>query len=512
MIKNVRSLLLATTAFGFMLSGPAFAADSNDETIKALQAQMNALQKQLNELQAQQKAQAKAQAEAQAEAQNTAASSETKKEILPGVKLTVGGYIAADAIYRSKNETTDVPSSWSGIPLNGVNAHQSEFRGSARNTRITLLGEGNVDKDMKLSAYLETDFMGSGTTSTSTGTNSYAPRIRQGFAQIDRNDWGTHFTVGQAWTLLTLNKTSSMAPRSESTPNVSDGSYIPGFNYTRNTQFRVVQDLIDKKLSVGLSIESPQTSISGINVPTGVNVVNSGSSSTLNSGAGYSVDETPDVIAKVGFDPGWGHYEIFGIGRTFHDNITTNNLYHNNLVVGGGGGVGALVPVIKDKLDFRATFMAGQGIGRYGAGGLPDIAIDPLGGIHPLTQYTTLVGLIARPTPTWELYLYGGLEKVMQENQAGGYGWGSNTITGNSACVNAVTGSTGTTTTGNCQTSSIWQITPGFWKDLYKGNFGNLKVGAQYSLTRRNTFADSSGTAPHAYENIVITSFRYSPF
>ena len=35
----------------------------------------------------------------------------------------------------------------------------------------------------------------------------------------------------------------------------------------------------------------------------------------------FTADTIPDVIAKVAFDPGWGHYEAFGIARFFNDNV-----------------------------------------------------------------------------------------------------------------------------------------------------------------------------------------------
>ncbi len=516
MTKNVRNFLLASMAIGLMMVGPARAAD--DATVKALQAQMQALQKQLNELQAQQKATAKAQAEAAAK---PAASAESKKEILPGVKVKVGGFIAADTVYRSKNQSNDIGSTFNSnstnttsIPFyNAPNYHQSEFRGSARNTRLSLLTEGEVDKDMKLTAYIESDFAGAGNTSNSVATNSYVPRLRQAFAQVDRNDWGLHFTAGQTWSLLTMSTKANMDPRAVSVPNVMDSGVVPGFTYARLPQARIVKDLFDNKVGVALSVENPQISLGQTFVPTGVQVQNA-SGSTLNPGTNFSTDQAPDVVAKVGFDPGWGHFEVFGVTRFFHNNLngtTASGPFHNNIVVGGGGGAGMILPVIDKKLDFRAQFMMGQGIGRYGAAGLPDVAFDSLGGVHPLFQYTTLAGLVAKPTPTWELFLYGGLESIERENQEDAtttnrYGYGSYTASNNANCYVA--------NSSSCfaQTSSIWQVTPGAWKDLYKGDYGNLKVGAQYSFTRRNSFTDSNGVNPHAYTHMVFTAFRYSPF
>jgi hypothetical protein len=38
-----------------------------------------------------------------------------------------------------------------------------------------------------------------------------------------------------------------------------------------------------------------------------------------------------------------------------------------------GGAAGAIFPVVPGLLDFQADFPIGDGIGRYGATGLPDV-------------------------------------------------------------------------------------------------------------------------------------------
>ena len=48
--------------------------------------------------------------------------------------------------------------------------------------------------------------------------------------------------------------------------------------------------------------------------------------------ANISFNKAPDILVKAAFDPGFGHYEIFGVGRFFHETVypgeTTNgNLY-----------------------------------------------------------------------------------------------------------------------------------------------------------------------------------------
>jgi len=70
------------------------------------------------------------------------------------------------------------------------------------------------------------------------------------------------------------------------------------------------------------------------------------------------------------------------------------------------------------------------------------------------------------------------------------------------------------------------ELTVGFWQQLYKGDLGQVRVGAQYEFVRLEAFAGTgtplgikAGTAgpqPNAglnpYNNVVYFSLRYYPF
>ena len=100
----------------------------------------------------------------------------------------------------------------------------------------------------------------------------------------------------------------------------------------------MVQSFDDGKINVGVSAESPQVSFGQVSVPTAlVSATSTGSSSSLNSTAQYSSDLVPDVVGKIAFDPGFGHYEIFGMARFFHDNLNTD--FSNNTVMANSGGI-----------------------------------------------------------------------------------------------------------------------------------------------------------------------------
>jgi hypothetical protein len=62
-----------------------------------------------------------------------------------GVRVTLGGFIEAASIFRSRNEVADLASSFStGIPLpNSPLYHENEERFSARQSRFSVMAQGN---------------------------------------------------------------------------------------------------------------------------------------------------------------------------------------------------------------------------------------------------------------------------------------------------------------------------------------------------------------------------------
>src|SRR5579871_984330 len=89
-----------------------------------------------------------------------AAMADSSTDVGP-VTVTVGGFTAAESVYRERSETADIGSTFSGIPFsNSSQAHLSEFRESARQSRLSVLMQGNADPDTHLAFYGEFDFLG----------------------------------------------------------------------------------------------------------------------------------------------------------------------------------------------------------------------------------------------------------------------------------------------------------------------------------------------------------------
>ncbi len=544
--SKVRLYLIVSALAILIGSCPAYAQNISQDQIKALQDQINTLQKQLEEVKA-----AQTQAAAKAAATTPAPAAESKEAAIKPegrgtlaigekAKITVGGFVEAAGIYRSKNETADVGSNFNtGLPfayqagtsktvtspsLPGApnvvnpNAHISELRGTARQSRITALAEAKPNENTKIAAYAEADFLGAAPTANSIESNSYTPRLRVAYGTVDLANCGLHFLAGQEWSMLTTNKVG-ITPREENIPLTIDAQYVVGFNWTRNPQIRVAEDFFDHTVWAGISLESPQTNLAGISVPGFVSGYTPGGSEFAQTST-YSSDLAPDVIGKLAFDPGYGHYEVFGITRFFHDYVpgaggeapspapsaAAKSSFGDNDAVGFGGGAGVIVPVCPKILDFQGNFMAGQGLGRYGSAQLPDIAFSPTGEIKPLTYWSAMGGFVGHPLPCLDAYVYAGYETVDRQN----YTLPAKSIGTSYNFTDIGYGDFGLTV-GQQQTAEVWQITGGIWDHIYQGAFGKVLLGFQYSLTSREAFSSIEGSGQHAYENIFMTSFRYYP-
>jgi hypothetical protein len=220
--------------------------------------------------------------------------------------------------------------------------------------------------------------------------------------------------------------------------------------------------------------------------------------------AGFSTDLAPDLIAKVNFEPGWGHYEVKAIYRFFRtrENGVTYKAY------GTGVGMSARMPLTK-KLDFITEGLAGEGIGRYSSGGGPDITVHPDGSPVPLRQLHVSSGFEYRPNAKLSLFAYEGNEyyqRAAYVNSNGlGVGYGS-PLMNNSQCEVEVQAPG----TPDCtaQNRDINQVIGGFWYRFYRGPYGTMQYGMNYEHLRRNTWY-AVGGQPKGQDDIVMTSFRF---
>ncbi|HEY6578236.1 MAG TPA: hypothetical protein VIY09_02860 [Rhizomicrobium sp.] len=462
----------------------------------------------------------------QAAQAKTAAAPKDKKIHFKGVTVTLGGFLAAESVYRSREEFADIGSSFSGIPYaNSPPAHGDEFRMTARQSRISGLVQGDVDSVTHLAMYGEFDFLGAAASANSNESNSYQPRVRALYGTVDWDNPGIEFLAGQNWSLVTLTG-SGMSPRTELPPPTIDAQYVPGFDWTRQPQLRVVKNF-DDQVWLGLSLENPQTTFGGVvpsvpglyyNSGSGFNGGTGSGGAEFNPGITLSLNHAPDVVGKIAVEPAMFnrdvHLEAFGLYRDFYDRYGTSTALTDvatHDVSGGGVGGAALIKLFPGVFDIQADGLFGNGIGRYGSGQLPDVAFKPTGEIAPLTENMEMVGGTWHSTPALDLYLFAGREHDDAKAYYVGatpYGYG-NPLYENAGCF-SLAAALISKCVGNTQ--EIDQLTGGLWGNSYSGDFGKVRVGLQYSYTERKAFADVAGLAPVARENMVFTSFRFYPF
>ena len=329
-----------------------------------------------------------------------------------------------------------------------------------------------------LRGYFEGDWLGTGITSNNNQSNSYVLRQRVIWGQAETKDhWA--FTGGQLWSMATEDKKGiSNLSGDIMTPQTIDPNYNVGFVWTRQYGFRITKT--NKHSAFGFAVEQPQllytASLAG-NTPYAVigsdgtgggnfspavstcspatSIVNYTNQKQTDSAgntvdvavpvyktvngcanvASFSFNKAPDVIVKLALDPGWGHFELIGIGGFVHETVypgeTTNgNLYgglvdiatgtavapaltpngaiNNSLNVGGGAG-SFRVPLGK-AIIFGGKALYGPGVGRYGNSTLADVTSNAAGLIRPIHNFSGLITLEANPTARHALYMDYGLD------------------------------------------------------------------------------------------------------
>ena len=385
-----------------------------------------------------------------------------------GINITPGGFFAAETVFRNRAESADINTDFKGTPFpSNALSRVTEANFTARQSRLFLVADTKVGS-AKVTGYFEGDLLGAGTTSNNRQTNSYVFRQRQfwGQAQFD-NGW--QFTGGQMWSLATETK-KGINNRQEDLPMMIDPQYVVGFTWARQYGFRVVKAFGDK-FSVGVSVEGPQSTIGGRGFSS-VTTTTVGSASVATSGnffinapgdssglfnafdpTGYTTNKAPDFIFKATADPGFGHYEVFGIVSTFRNRIypcgaaasnagdTGNNGIatksvpctdgvtvvpaptavgvFNDTRTGGGGGASGLWSLFNKKVDFGVKGVFGDGIGRYGSAQLADLTLRPDGTQALIRTTHGLARIEFHPTPKLDIYAYYGGEYAWRAGYVG---------------------------------------------------------------------------------------------
>jgi hypothetical protein len=495
-----------------------------------------------------------------------------------GITITPGGFAEAAFVRRQRALGADLTTPFNSLTMPGASqSNMSEFFGSARQSRPTVYVDGRL-KNVELSSYISGDFLSSADTSSATQTNSYSFRLRQVWGQA-KFDNGWSFLGGQMWSLVTENK-AGIAPSddtgrtNDSRPMTIDPGYNVGFSFARQYGIRLTKDF-NHKLAVAVALENPQGTLTTHNnidnfllgSPGATNSYNdaitgcstgtytaTGATSptyytTCTAAATYTFNPSPDLIAKVAIDPGFGHYEVFGLWDRFRDRVfpcenfvlgTSGPCPNNPAVTGpsangafnvsqnaGGGGANARWTFFDKHIVFGLHGLAGRGIGRYGAGQLSDLAIHADGSPNAIKNAQGLA-TIEWHDKKLDVYGYAGTEYDARTTDydlvTGKYvGYGAPQFS-NVGCYSETGPSLGLTNGFNpgsladctADTRALTEGSIGFWYRFYTGPRGRFQFGTQYSYITRQTWSGvgfagktGPGVSPEGVEGEFFTSFRY---
>lgn len=485
-----------------------------------------------------------------------------------GIGVTPGGYAEGAFVRRSRALASDLSTPFNSLTMPGASqSAMSEFFGSGRQSKITTFVDGRAG-NVVLSSYVSADFLSSGTSSNSNQTNSYTLRLRQAWGQA-QFDNGFTFTAGQMWSLVTENSKSialddDLGRTNDARPKTIDPSYNVGFAFARQFGLRATKTF-GNKFAIAAAIENGQGTLSthgngdnflvgsagsgggayngAITNCTSAFAPNSTTSiiTTCSPAASYTFNPSPDVIVKAAFDPGFGHYEIFGVYDRFRDRVfpcgevaltsgsTTGpcpngsgtgpsavgayNVSRN----GGGFGASARLPIGK-RVTFGLKGLAGSGVGRYGPAGLPDMSIHADGAPHLIKNVMGLSSLEVTAKKL-TLFAYAGAEYAGRatdfdpvSNAYVGYG---STAFRNDGCFSEVAPNNANgflpASLSHCTADSrvVSELTGGFWYKFFSGPQGSFRYGLQYSYVDRYAWSGANGVTPHGLDGMVYSSFRY---
>lgn len=253
-------------------------------------------------------------------------------------KVTVGGFVKADALYSRFSEGEVVQGTGrdfylpNSIPVSAGGAKSRDFTDiHAKETRVFVKTDTNVDGH-KLGTHVEIDFIvNQSTTANEIVTNAYTPGFRRAFITYD------NWLVGQEWTTF-LNLGTL--------PETLDFVAFPseGTVFIRQPQLRYTLG------GFQFAVENPETSV----LPGGGGAIAGSGDATL-----------PDFIARYNFKVGPAELTLAGLVRQLKiENAaagTTAAVADNTTA----GGVSFTGKIAFGADDLRFQFTTGDGIGRY---------------------------------------------------------------------------------------------------------------------------------------------------
>jgi hypothetical protein len=416
------------------------------------------------------------------------------------------GFMDFTTFFRDKDAATGtMGSNFGSVPYNNaVQGNLSEFKFSNQNSRIGFRVDGNW-KGAHFIGYNEFDFNGtSGSTGLQVTNGAVVPRLR--LYWLDVRKGSIEFLAGQSWSMLTPNRKGlSALPSDLFYSQVVDINYIAGLTWTRQPGLRVLFHGPQDKVNFGLSVEQADQYIGGsggggaITLPSALaglvptQLDSAGNISTANFLQTPTL--TPDIIAKVAFDPSSRlHFEVGGILSTFKTSTLAAPWSHHTTT--GEGLTFGLNAGITNNVRFVASGLLSDGEGRYMFGAAPDIIVRADGSLSALHA------------DSW----ISGLEGTFKNTLL--YAYYSGDYIGRNVAIDA----NGTSLIGygyrgaaNSQNRTIQEITFGFNQTIWKdAKYGAINLMGQYEYLMRLPWYIAVNAPKGTHDNTIYFNVRYT--
>ncbi len=361
------ALLLSSAIVGPALADGGTEGETLEDRIQALEAELEAQQERLILLQEEQtrlNAEARAALESGNDTSGTFRKAEEQEEHdfeFGETKLTFGGYVKLDVLASSFSDGELPDGSLArdfylpslipviGSPIDGGGIEEgtdADIDFNPRETRFLFKAETPFENGITLTGLLELDFQVT-IEGSEIVSNSFVPRIRQGYLAIDGLTPG-QWLFGQAWS--TFQDVEALPD------NLDFIGPTEGTVFIRQPLIRYTYGPIE------FALEQPETTITPFL---------GGGGSPVTPGD----ERLPDFVARYTFRGDWGHVKIAGLGREIRGENVGSFPTGSAVIYGYGGSVSGKIKVgARDDFRFMAT--AGEGIGRYVGVNIIDDAVD----------------------------------------------------------------------------------------------------------------------------------------
>ena len=325
---------------------------------------------------------------------------------LPGsdTSMKIGGFLRADFTYDFDTNSDALGAGsfyFSTIPLDGsVAANKNgEFRFTSRQTWIDIT-TSTPSEFGEITTYVAFNFM------TPTGNeftlNGFTPKLTESYGTIGP------ILAGQ--TVSTFSDYSSY-------PTTLDWFNTVGETWIYQTMIRYTHDL-GNGMVLKLALENSEIQAIGTPLVPGGSATLATLSATVftfsgattavpaatttvaslitisDNGAFDGPDSYPDAVIKLEYDDSWGH---LGLGAVFRNlEVDTGTFAASDSALGWGFLAGLWMPTFGDD-SLNASFIYGEGIGRYVFGGITDAIVTSLRPglipkVEPITTWAWHVG------------------------------------------------------------------------------------------------------------------------